>query len=398
MRGLVTSQDANPSFERSIHQVSARTFAAASPSGDNNAAPPGDNNADLISSGGFPSGVTTTAPPAEGGLSAGVMIGAGAAVGVLLLLVGAWVWWRFRQAKRVGDTDRLKLAEPIDFNLPKPEDWLIKSSEPEPMPGKSFLPGAAATLGGCVLTGTFLSMGGSTLEGLLAAGEAVPFVGEVCSVLLSLKRHVDDFHDAEEECRRLSVWCLAMMGSFSKLATETTVVDDAMKELLQAAGVVVRELYELVMKRHSSDGVAARVCAFWTTGEYLDQAKMVKEKVQKALEALMLRSTPNPQLAILNPQLSILHPPISALNPQPSILHPLPSTVIPQPSTLIPQPSSRNPLPSTLNPQPSTLNPQPSPLTPHSSPRNPQPSTLNPHPSPLIHPSPLNPQPSTLNP
>jgi len=89
------------------------------------------------------------------------------------------------------------------------EDWLVL---PEPKPGdgksdgKSFLPGAAGTLGGCVLAGTFLcTMGGSALEGMLAAGEAVPFLGEVCSLLLKLKRHVDDFHEAEEESRRLSV-------------------------------------------------------------------------------------------------------------------------------------------------------------------------------------------------
>ena len=314
-------------------QVSARTFAAASPSGD--------NNADLISSGGFPSSVTTTAPPAEGGLSAGVMIGAGTAAGVLALLVGAWVWWQFRQAKRVSDADRRKLAEPIVFHkLQEPKDWL-KPPEPKTGGSKSFLPGAAAALGGCVLTGTFLStMGGSTLDGLLAAGEAVPFVGEVCSVLLMLKKHVDAFHEAEEECRRLSVWCLAMMGSFSKLATETTVVDDAMKDLLQAAGVAVLELYELVMTRHNSNGVVARVCAFWTTAGYLDTAKLVKEKVQKALEALMFWSTPNRQLSTVNSQPSTLNSQPSTLNsyPQPSTIYPLPSTDTPHPSTLNPQP------------------------------------------------------------
>ena len=28
---------------------------------------------------------------------------------------------------------------------------------------------------------------------------------QVCTLLHKLKKHVDDFHDAEEECRRLSV-------------------------------------------------------------------------------------------------------------------------------------------------------------------------------------------------
>ena len=92
---------------------------------------------------------------------------------------------------------------------PRPETPLDLSFElPERMTGveKSFLPGDAAVLGGCVLAGTFLvNMGGAALDGLLAAGEALPLVGEVCSVLLDLKNLVDDYHDAEEESRRLSV-------------------------------------------------------------------------------------------------------------------------------------------------------------------------------------------------
>jgi hypothetical protein len=180
-------------------QVSARTLAAASLSGDNNAAPSGDNQAASSPSGdnhALPSGDTTTAPPtAEGGLSAGVTAGAaGGSAGVLALLAGAWVWWRCRRP------DQGNIEDDAD-----PEGWL-QLPDRKKGGGKSFLPGAAAALGGCVLTGTFLAtMGGGSLEGLLAAGEAVPFVGEVCKLLHKLKKHVDDFHDAEEECRRLSV-------------------------------------------------------------------------------------------------------------------------------------------------------------------------------------------------
>jgi len=110
-------------------------------------------------------------------------------------------------------------------------------------------------------------------------------------------------------------------------------VDDAMKGLLQAAGTAIRELYELVMERHgSSEGGAARVCAFWTTGGYLNKAKVVKEKVQKALDALMLPSAPT------------LFPSTS-----PRTTHPRPSTLDPRPSTLNPQPSSSNPQPSSAS-------------------------------------------------
>ncbi|KAJ1471247.1 hypothetical protein T484DRAFT_1844862 [Baffinella frigidus] len=133
-------------------------------------------------------------------------------------------------------------------------------------------------------------MGGGSLAVLLAAGEAAPLVGGVCQLLQRLKTYVDDFHDTEEECRRLSVWCLGMMGSFSRLAKESAQVDDGMKSLLQEAATSVKELYELVVARRDiGEGAAARAYAFWTTGTYLEKAKLVKDKIQKALDALMLR-------------------------------------------------------------------------------------------------------------
>ena len=158
-----------------------------------------------------------------------------------------------------------------------------------------MLTGAAAELGGCVLAGTFLcTMAGPALEGLLAVGEAVPFVGEVCKALLMLKRHVDDFADEGEECWRLSVWCVGMMGSFSRLAAEAT-VRDAMKAPLQVAATAVKELYDLVKTRHeNSQGVAGRFFAFWTSDAYLNKAKDVKQQVHDALNALMLGSSPQP--------------------------------------------------------------------------------------------------------
>jgi hypothetical protein len=284
----------------------------------------GDNTADVIPS----DGDKTAAPADEGVLNAGVVAGAAGTVGVLTLLVGTWVWWRCRRQDPPGPDPSADLS----FELPE-----RKTGD-----GKSFLPGAACALGGCVLTGTFLStMGGFALEGLLATAEAVPFVGEVCQLLLKLKQHVDDFHDAEEECRRLSVWCVAMMGSFSRLAKETPVVDDAMKGLLQAAGTAVKELYELVMARHEREGVAALVFAFWTTGGYLDTAKLVKERVQKALEAFMLRSTPEPHPSTFQPSTLDLRPPpinLSTLDPRPLPLAPPPLTLNFPIATLTPYP------------------------------------------------------------
>ena len=57
-----------------------------------------------------------------------------------------------------------------------------------------------------VLAGTFLA--GVTereMEGLLRAGQAVPFVGCVCRLLYDLGQYVGDFNDVGEECQRLSV-------------------------------------------------------------------------------------------------------------------------------------------------------------------------------------------------
>ena len=116
-----------------------------------------------------------------------------------------------------------------------------------------------------------------------------------------------------------------MMGSFSRLAKETPVIDDGVKSLLHATAEAIKELYELVMTRHaSSEGVVVRVCAFWMTGAYLDKAKFVKERVQKALEALMLRCSPNPQPSAPNPHPSAPSPPPSSLSPEPSALNPEP--------------------------------------------------------------------------
>ena len=131
-----------------------------------------------------------------------------------------------------------------------------------------------------------------------------------------------------------------MMGSFSRLATETSVIDEQMKSLLHAAGEAVKELYQLVVQRQSGGGVVAQLCSFWMTSVYLDKAKFVKEQVQQALRSLMARCSPKPQPSPLNPQPSNLNPRLSTLNAPPSPLNPRPSLLNPQPQspTLRPAP------------------------------------------------------------
>ncbi|KAJ1476585.1 hypothetical protein T484DRAFT_3088278 [Baffinella frigidus] len=204
----------------SFAAVSAPALAAAAPSGVNSIGvpSPGDTSASVR-----PPGDTTPTPAAESGSSTALIAGA-AAGGALVLLVGAWALWRCRRPR----VDPTLLADA--------SSWLQVSEE-----GNSFLPGKSAALGGCVLTGTFLEvMSVASLDALLAGGEAVPFVGDVCKLLQKLKKYVDDFHGAEEECRRLSVWSLAMMGSFSRLAKEGKKVNAEMKALLNAAGMAVK--------------------------------------------------------------------------------------------------------------------------------------------------------------
>ena len=199
---------------------------------------------------------------------------------VLAILVGAWMWWRCRRSSR-EESHKLEEGEHW-LELPA-SDALSGDSD-----GKAFLPGAAAALGGCVLAGTFLAKSaGAGLEALLAAGEAVPFVGEVCRGLFALKRHTDEYHDAEEECRRLSVWCVAMMGAFSRLAREAK-PDSAATDLLKEAAAAIKGLYNLVVARQQSSGTVGRVVAFWTNAGYLEEAKKAKDQIQRALDALML--------------------------------------------------------------------------------------------------------------
>ena len=106
------------------------------------------------------------------------------------------------------------------------------------------------------------------------------------------------------------------MGSFSKLAKGKT--DVSMQGILEVAGDAIRDLHTIVQTRPgSTDGMAAQVCAFWTTGAYLDKAKIAKEEVERALKALMMRSVRNPPISTLEPQLFPLTPLPSPLTSHP---------------------------------------------------------------------------------
>jgi cystathionine beta-lyase family protein involved in aluminum resistance len=71
--------------------------------------------------------------------------------------------------------------------------------------------GAALALGQEMFKGTILAdVAGQALSGVLTIAKDFPFMGPIVSVLNELKGMVEQYQDAEEECKRLVVWCVAL--------------------------------------------------------------------------------------------------------------------------------------------------------------------------------------------
>ena len=69
-----------------------------------------------------------------------------------------------------------------------------------------------------VFQGIFLSdVAGQALSSVLSIAEQVPFLRPIVAVLNEFKGMVESYQDAEEECRRLVVWCVGSLGSIVKL-------------------------------------------------------------------------------------------------------------------------------------------------------------------------------------
>jgi len=152
------------------------------------------------------------------------------------------------------------------------------------------VPDAAAEVGSSMFNSTFLAdAGDGAVSGLLAAGAAAPIIGQVFTLLADLKKHLDKHIEAEEECRRMSVWCVSMMAVLGKLAKETT-VDPTSKELLQSAAQSIIKMRDLVMKRiDKSAGWTGKLYAFWTSDTYLRLSRIAQNGLDKAIEALSLK-------------------------------------------------------------------------------------------------------------
>ena len=158
---------------------------------------------------------------AGGAMVAGVVVGGGAAAmqgGPGVMAAGATVYDGISQA--------VPAAVPAAAAAAYDEVDAVVSGLPAPDLSALQVPqiAGASEIAENMFEGSFLADAGEpALMGLLAAGAAAPIVGQVFSLLADLKKHLDRHLEAEEECRRMSVWCVSMMAVLGKLTKETTV-------------------------------------------------------------------------------------------------------------------------------------------------------------------------------
>ena len=144
-----------------------------------------------------------------------------------------------------------------------------------------------------VFQGTILSgVAGQALSGVLTIAKDVPFMGPIVSVLNGLKGMVESYQDAEEECRRLVVWCVGSLGCIVKLYSGGGGEADPSKHslgLLDAAVDALKDLKGRVEKRtEPSKGGWQSVAKFWKSGIFLERCERAKKCVDSALECLMI--------------------------------------------------------------------------------------------------------------
>ena len=126
------------------------------------------------------------------------------------------------------------------------------------------------------------------IDGILSAGQAVPAIGALFTVLKDMKHHLDGFVESEQECKRLSIWCVSQIGTLGHLGKEAT-IDQSTVKLLRAAIPPLLDLKKLVIsRRESSSGYLGKMMAFWTSTEYLRKSDMRRSACRRPL----MRSSP----------------------------------------------------------------------------------------------------------
>ncbi len=149
-----------------------------------------------------------------------------------------------------------------------------------------------------IFCNSFIACAESTFEGILTAGESVPVIGDIFAILKKIKKNVDLFIEADEECARLSVWCQAIATCLGKLAGDCC-IDKATYELLTAVHIPLKQFSELIQDRvETSKGVLGKLMAFGATPNYKKKSALVQEKIKIAIDALKLQLAVSAHAAI----------------------------------------------------------------------------------------------------
>ena len=97
------------------------------------------------------------------------------------------------------------------------------------------IPAEAQELGTAIFENTFMAGASAAMvDSILSAGQAVPAIGALFTVLKDMKHHLDGFVESEQECKRLSIWCVSQIGTLGHLGKEAT-IDHSTVKLLRAA-------------------------------------------------------------------------------------------------------------------------------------------------------------------
>jgi len=162
------------------------------------------------------------------------------------------------------------------------------------------LPAAAHKLKTDMFDSTFLAEATSaTLNGILATGKHCPFIGAIFSILKDLKDECSKYVESSQECKRLSVWCVGLIGTIGCLAENMTIVAET-AGLLNAAVPALLAMQELVDKRlkNMGSGLVGKAMAFFTSDDYMHLSNQAQKRVQLAIDCLALRVQVDTRIAV----------------------------------------------------------------------------------------------------
>uniref|UniRef100_A0A7S4JTG6 Uncharacterized protein n=1 Tax=Guillardia theta TaxID=55529 RepID=A0A7S4JTG6_GUITH len=204
----------------------------------------------------------------------GAIIGGAAAV--VIVTSGVYFYRRRRQRAKLSSSS----------SNPK------ESKEANLMSDLSSLDDKTSDLEDMVFTGTpwVQDVAGSVANCVLSIGKAAPIFGSIFEVLSEIKRHVDIYRAAEQECQRMSAWCSGVMVSLARLAEQVKGLDGITKQLLDQVLHKLKQYRDLITSRHEkSRGVAGSLLAFWTSKNFLTQSKEVQAQLELVTSNLMRR-------------------------------------------------------------------------------------------------------------